>query len=139
MNRQWRLAIHCACAHDMSIRQIQVEVTPYLGEKPIPEAVMSKRLILFCRQDRGVIWCRLSLHIDTHVAHIITSFKVTLRVTSSERWRPTAVTGGAIKQYPACGAREAGRRAWSSALIAGSCKVTHAFFVQRQLSHSLWR
>src|SRR6218665_917598 len=32
MNRQWSLATHCACAHDMSIRSIQVEVTLYLGQ-----------------------------------------------------------------------------------------------------------
>src|SRR6218665_3654465 len=32
MNRQWPLATHCACVHDMSIRPIQVEVTLYLGQ-----------------------------------------------------------------------------------------------------------
>src|SRR6218665_1001806 len=32
MSRQWRLATHCACAHDMSIRPIQVEVNLYLGQ-----------------------------------------------------------------------------------------------------------
>src|SRR6218665_1993764 len=42
MNRQWPLATHCACAHKMSIRQIQVEVTLYNGSKPIAEAEMSK-------------------------------------------------------------------------------------------------
>src|SRR6218665_3604749 len=32
MNRQWQLATHCVCAHDMSIRPIQVEVILYLGQ-----------------------------------------------------------------------------------------------------------
>jgi len=32
INRQWPLASHCACAHDISIRPIQVEVTLYLGQ-----------------------------------------------------------------------------------------------------------
>src|SRR6218665_1990199 len=32
INRQWPLATHCACAHGMLIRPIQVEVILYLGQ-----------------------------------------------------------------------------------------------------------
>src|SRR6218665_163992 len=38
--------------------------------------------------------------------------------------------GGASNQSRVCGAREASRRAWSSALLADSCKIVHALFVQ---------
>src|ERR1043165_9921354 len=57
-------------------------------------------------------------------------------ITSSDKRKPNAVTGGASNQSPACGAREAKRRARSSALFVDSCRVVHALLVQR-LSHSL--
>src|SRR6218665_2538386 len=74
------------------------------------------------------------------VTHSIVPSRIpaAIRITSSDRRRPNAVTGGASNHSPVCGAREASRRAWSSALLADLCKIVHALFVQ-QLSHALWR
>src|SRR6218665_58148 len=80
MNRQWRLATHCACAHDMSIRPIQVEVTLYLGQnrywKPkcriglllplIPACVNSS---IVCTKDTGTT--RVRYFGQSHLATLI--------------------------------------------------------------------
>src|SRR6218665_1881128 len=64
-----------------------------------------------------------------------------IRITSSDRRRPNALTGRASNQSPAWGAREVSRQAWSSALLADSYKFVHALFVQQLslVSHALCR
>jgi len=63
---QWSLATHCACAHDMSIRPILVEVTMYLGQnryrKPRCRIVLFltyKYVNYFIKLSTGRMWCNL--------------------------------------------------------------------------------
>src|SRR6218665_1876491 len=120
------------------------------GMLALPSALHMISLIILCRCCLPALFLQarpwrplavtLSLQLHRGGSHSIVPSRIptAIRITSSDRRRPNVVTGGASNQSPVCGAREASRRAWSSALLADSCKIVHALFVQ-QLSHALWR
>src|SRR6218665_2403335 len=90
INRQWPLATHCECAHDISIRPIQVEVTfavsTGIGPQSLPEWAFRAR--------PGLWWICLCPKVARIAEHKFTNRYAKLWQTSSfpngpQIWEPT--------------------------------------------------